>query len=357
MLAALLELAPGGVEQVDLPGEVEYAVYGAPGELPALPEGEAEVGGVRVIVSGTEVADDWAERWQRFHEPVLVGERLWVRPPWAPPADSPGVIDLVVDPGQAFGTGAHPTTRLSLELLLELEPRGSFADLGCGSGVLAIAAAKLGFGAGHRGGQRAGGGRGHPRERGAKRRDARPRRALGPAPRPPPTADVVAANLTRPLLLEVAQRLSEPPRELIVSGLLEEEADEVGGRVRAAAAPRPPGRQGLGGAGAEPPRPAPLGQHAGDLLPPGAGLGILGAADALAAVAEHLPRAAYRDDPVAGHRVAAVLELDQRAGGAAARAQLARHGRALDLLGRARVAGLLGPGEHAEHRPVGRARR
>ena len=58
----------------------------------------------------------------------------------------PACIEIVIDPGQAFGTGAHPTTRLCLELLLELRPRGgSLADLGCGSGVLAIAAAKLGF--------------------------------------------------------------------------------------------------------------------------------------------------------------------------------------------------------------------
>ncbi len=56
-----------------------------------------------------------------------------------------GLIDLVVDPGQAFGTGAHATTRLCLELLLDVEPRGSLADLGCGSGVLALAAARLGF--------------------------------------------------------------------------------------------------------------------------------------------------------------------------------------------------------------------
>ncbi len=60
VLAALVELAPSGVEQVDGDGVVEYAVYGAPGELPALPEGEAEVGGVRVRVSGEEVPDDWA---------------------------------------------------------------------------------------------------------------------------------------------------------------------------------------------------------------------------------------------------------------------------------------------------------
>ena len=123
MLVALLELAPAGVEQVDGDGFVEYVLYGAPGELPALPRGEAEVAGVRVSVSGEEVADDWAERWRRFHTPVLVGGRLRVRPPWEPPADEPGVAELVVDPGQAFGTGAHPTTRLSLELLLGLEPR------------------------------------------------------------------------------------------------------------------------------------------------------------------------------------------------------------------------------------------
>lgn len=222
----MLELAPGGVEQVDLPGEVEYAVYGAPGELPALAEGEAEVAGVRVTVSGTEVADDWAERWRRFHQPVLVGGRLWVRPPWADPAGD-GLIDLAVDPGQAFGTGAHPTTRLSLELLLELEPRGSFADLGCGSGVLAIAAAELGFAPvaaadnevaaveATRANAAANGVELDRIDRWDLRREA------------PPQADVLAANLTRPLLLEVARRIEQPPRELIVSGLLEEEADEV----------------------------------------------------------------------------------------------------------------------------------
>jgi ribosomal protein L11 methyltransferase len=67
---------------------------------------------------------------------------LWVGPPWEhPPADA---IGIVVDPGRAFGTGSHPTTRLCLEFLSELD-RGSLLDIGCGSGVLAIAAAKLGF--------------------------------------------------------------------------------------------------------------------------------------------------------------------------------------------------------------------
>src|SRR5205814_3582418 len=145
VLAELLELAPSGVEQVDGDGFVEYALYGAPGELPSLPKGEALIAGHPVVVRGEPVPDDWSERWKRFHSPVLVGGRLWVRPPWEEPAVRPGVHEIVIDPGQAFGTGTHPTTRLCLELLLDLPARGSFADLGCGSGVLSIAAAKLGF--------------------------------------------------------------------------------------------------------------------------------------------------------------------------------------------------------------------
>ena len=112
VLAALLELAPAGVEQVDGDGFVEFALYGAPGELPTLPHGEAEIGGARVAVTGEPVPDDWQERWKRFHAPVLVGGRLWVRPPWEEPAVRPGVHEVVIDPGQAFGTGAHPTTRM-----------------------------------------------------------------------------------------------------------------------------------------------------------------------------------------------------------------------------------------------------
>src|SRR3954470_17456358 len=146
VLAALVELAPSGVEQVDGDGFTEFALYGAPGELPSFPEGEADVGGIVVQVSGREVPDDWAERWKRFHRPVLIAGQIYVRPPWEEPAVRPGVIEIVIDPGQAFGTGTHPTTALCLELMLDLDAHGSFADLGCGSGVLAIAAAKLGHG-------------------------------------------------------------------------------------------------------------------------------------------------------------------------------------------------------------------
>jgi ribosomal protein L11 methyltransferase len=147
VLAELTVLAPNGVEEERGPGYVEYAIYGGEGELPELGEIEAAAGGGLVELVATRVPDDWADRWQDFHKPLLVGERLWLRPSWEPPRE--GTIDVVVDPGRAFGTGAHPTTRLCLELLLELEAAGEahgpLTDLGTGSGVLAIAAAKLGW--------------------------------------------------------------------------------------------------------------------------------------------------------------------------------------------------------------------
>jgi len=164
VLAELLELAPAGVEEVELgEGTVEYAVYGAPGELPGLPDLDAAVGDAVVEISTTEIADDWGERWKQFHRPILIpapttGDTaattlpaLHVRPPWEAPSDlAEGTVrEIVIDPGQAFGTGAHASTRMCLELLLELaagqRPHGPLLDVGTGSGVLAIAAAALGF--------------------------------------------------------------------------------------------------------------------------------------------------------------------------------------------------------------------
>ena len=147
VLAELTVLAPNGVEEERGPGYVEYAIYGGEGELPELGGLDAAVAGGRIEVSSTEIPDDWADRWRDFHKPLLVADRLWLRPSWEPPRE--GAIDVVVDPGQAFGTGAHPTTRLCLEFLCELadsgEAAGELVDLGTGSGVLAIAAGKLGW--------------------------------------------------------------------------------------------------------------------------------------------------------------------------------------------------------------------
>jgi ribosomal protein L11 methyltransferase len=250
VLAELIELAPSGVEEVDIDADtVEYAVYGPPGELPALPDLEAAAGGALVKVTTTEIADDWADRWREFHKPLVLGDRLSVRPPWEPAQAT--ALDLIIDPARAFGTGAHATTRLCLELLLDLEPppvggwgaggresihRPSSAtstqcvDLGCGSGVLAIAAAKLGW---------------------------QPVLALDYDPlsveatlenavvngvtldvqrfdlreQPVPAAPLVLGNLLAPLLLLWCEQLAageaQLPGIVIASGLLATEADSV----------------------------------------------------------------------------------------------------------------------------------
>jgi ribosomal protein L11 methyltransferase len=265
VLAELLELAPGGVEEVDLGDAIEYAVYGAPGELPALPDLRAAAGAALVDVSTSLVADDWAERWREFHRPLVLEGAITVRPPWEPAGTTP--IDVVIDPGQAFGTGAHASTRLCLELMLELavgraapaggrEARGRAAggheaggheaggheaggraavgraagallDLGCGSGVLGIVAARLGW---------------SPvlavdydvASIDAARANARANavaldvRRLDLRTDPLPEVPTVVANLLSPLLIAGASRIAAGPvREVITSGILVPEADEV----------------------------------------------------------------------------------------------------------------------------------
>lgn len=130
----MVQLFPEGFEETEHDGDIELAAYTTPG-------GEERLWHVFGPGAARDVAPGWEDAWKRFHRPARVG-RLWVGPPWEEP--DAGAVAVVIDPGGAFGTGAHPTTRLCLELLLELKP-SSFLDLGCGSGVLAIAAAKLGF--------------------------------------------------------------------------------------------------------------------------------------------------------------------------------------------------------------------
>jgi ribosomal protein L11 methyltransferase len=172
----------------------------------------------------TTVEDGWDERWKEFHQPVTIGT-LWVGPPWQEELAPPGLQRVVIEPGQGFGTGAHPTTHLMLTLLLE-QPRASVLDIGCGSGVLAVAAALLGFG---------------PiiavdndpvavtsteenLERNGVSHLVQARLADGLAD-PLPAADIVLANIILEPLVALAPRLRAP--RVLVSGLLRSQVEEV----------------------------------------------------------------------------------------------------------------------------------
>ena len=133
-IAAMLELFPEGFAEGLRGGAVELVAFTdeAGAELLRARFGDVET---RPVSSG------WEEEWKRFHRAVEVGP-LWIGPPWQRP--TAGLEAVVIDPGRAFGTGGHSTTLLCVELLVDLD-RGSVLDIGCGSGILAIAAAKLGF--------------------------------------------------------------------------------------------------------------------------------------------------------------------------------------------------------------------
>ena len=182
--------------------------------------GEARLRERFAAVTASEVAPGWEERWRDFHRPVRVAE-LWIGPPWAPPpADA---IAVVIDPGRAFGTGGHATTRLCLELLVDLRSElrgGSVLDVGCGSGVLAIAATRLGY---------------RPvravdlepeavaeTRRNARRNGVEVEVQLADALAAElPAADLVVANIARPTVDALAARLR--CRVLVASGYLDSE--------------------------------------------------------------------------------------------------------------------------------------
>ena len=219
-LARMLDLFPGGLEEERDGDDVILAGYADRAPAAGLECDDVEPG--------------WEDRWREYHRPVTVG-RIWIGPPWWPqPAsgDSPPaggeLIRIVIDPGRAFGTGGHGSTQAALELLQRLDPQ-PVLDLGCGSGVLAIAAAKLGF-------EVLGGFDIDPLAVGAAAENAtRNGVALAVAQAdvladPLPAVPLWIANLELGLLGRLLRR-GDLPACILASGLLDPET--VGGRERA----------------------------------------------------------------------------------------------------------------------------
>ena len=243
VLDALVPLLPRGVHERDLgEGRTELAFYELASALPDRDVLKAIAGEGLLGWDEEEVPDDPRERRRRYGRAWEVAGRLRVRSPDDPPGDG-SLPELVIESAAgAFGTGAHPTTRMCLELLLEIEPGGPFADLGCGAGVLAIAAAGLGFepvlAVDH-----------EPQSVAATRRNAERNGAevdvleldlLAVAPPPAPT---LAANVPPPVHAALAPRLAPAVIHVIASGFVAAERDAV---VAAYAGFRPLARLGDG---------------------------------------------------------------------------------------------------------------
>ncbi len=168
---ALLEAGAlsAAIEDADAGTPDEQPQFGEPGSvntpgwkhsrIVALLEADADVAallasataaaslpGIAAYAIETVAEQNWVQLTQSQFDPIQVSSRLWIVPSWHESPD-PEAINLILDPGMAFGTGSHPTTRLCLEWLeRQVTPGCSLLDYGCGSGILAIAAARLGAG-------------------------------------------------------------------------------------------------------------------------------------------------------------------------------------------------------------------
>jgi ribosomal protein L11 methyltransferase len=197
----------------------------------ALASAAAALGAPRPLFEIHSVADDdWVRRTQAQFAPIRIAERLWIVPSWCAPVD-PNAINVTLDPGLAFGTGAHPTTRLCLQWLArELRPGATVLDYGCGSGVLAITAAKLGA-------ARVVGVDVDPQALGASAANAAANGVVAEfvgadvlAARGGETFDVVVANILANPLRMLAPVLAARVREfgrVVLSGILATQSDDV----------------------------------------------------------------------------------------------------------------------------------
>jgi ribosomal protein L11 methyltransferase len=229
VLDRLLLLVPSGVREVPRGRHVELRVRGS--SLPPADEIKRAAGGWPHLLTVREVPDDWRRRRLADYAAEPIGRRLVVRPEWAPRAPK-GAIDIALSESAAFGAGTHPTTRACLEELLRIEPRGAFADLGCGTGVIAILAAALGWepvlavdvqpGCVEAAASNA-----------AINGAAISVGVLDLSEHAPPPADGIAANVPLAVHLQVAGALPEPgPVVALLSGFGPDDADEVAAAYR-----------------------------------------------------------------------------------------------------------------------------
>ena len=179
--------------------------------------------------------EEWTEAWKRFFHVARVSPRLVIHPVWEPIDPAPSDIVIDIDPGMSFGTGLHPTTRSCLRLLDERAssaPLGSFLDLGCGSGILSIAAVKLGAAPVAA--------LDYDPDAVAVARENLALNGIDPGAvtlsaadvtrDPLPRARIVVANILASVLIDAAERLAatvEPDGELILSGILDTQFDAV----------------------------------------------------------------------------------------------------------------------------------
>lgn len=249
---ALMDLGAlsSAIEDADAETARERAIFGEPGapadslwqhnvvsglfeadaDIPAILAAAAHAAGLREpprFTVETVAEQDWVRLTQSQFEPIRISGRLWITPTWHSAPDA-NAINLVLDPGLAFGTGSHPTTRLCLQWLeRNLTGGESVLDYGCGSGILAIAAMKLGAG-------QATGIDIDPQAISASRQNALQNQVAAgfflPDAAPKDSADIVVANiLTNPLKV-LAPLLAEATRKggkIALSGVLAPQAEDV----------------------------------------------------------------------------------------------------------------------------------
>lgn len=225
VLDSVLPALPGGTHMRQEGDAIELTILGSPG-APDEEELRRLAGSRLIDLRSREASDDWRERRLGRYAPLVIAGRFLVRPDWAPPSVDPSLTEIVLVQSAAFGTGVHPTTQACLATLAEAPPGGSFADYGCGSGVLSIAAGLLGF---------------SPviavdidatsvaaaRDNAARNGVEIDARRVDLTSEPPPPADTIVANIPPAIQLELAGGLDGAPTLVIASGFKPEDSAEV----------------------------------------------------------------------------------------------------------------------------------